>query len=70
MAADPKSATKPAAKPVPPVVEPLSREERLAAWAKANQKYLALAGGAVGLIVLVAWFLAVSSQRKAAFARA
>jgi len=47
-----------------------SREERLVAWLKANQKLLAIAGGVVAGIVLITWFLSVSSARKEAFARA
>ena len=55
---------------VPPVVEGPSREERLVAWAKANQKYLAIGLGVVALVVLTTWFLSVSAKRKANFARA
>jgi TolA-binding protein len=54
---------------VPPVAEGPSTEERVVAWAKANQKYLAIGVGAVALVVLTTWFLSVSAKRKANFAR-
>lgn len=52
-----------------PVVEGLSREEKLAAWVQKNGRFLAIGGGVVGLVVLATWFMSASSRRKENFAR-
>jgi tetratricopeptide (TPR) repeat protein len=49
--------------------EDMTREERLVAWVQANRKFLGIAGGALALVLIIAWFLAVSARRKEDFAR-
>lgn len=64
------STRSPVTKPAPATEPTISREERLVAWIKANQKYLGVAAAGLAVVLVATWFLAVSSQRKAAFARA
>jgi TolA-binding protein len=64
-----KGATAAKASAAPVVPEGASREERILAWAKANQNVLAIGLGAVALVVLVTWFMATSARRKENFAR-
>ena len=61
--------TKQKTPPAPPEAT-RSREERIAAWLKANQKLVAVAGSGILLVVLVTWFLSASAARKEAFAQA
>jgi predicted negative regulator of RcsB-dependent stress response len=53
----------------PAEVTPQSREERLAAWAQANARPLAIGAGVIALVALVGWFVMASGKRKEAFAR-
>lgn len=53
-----------------PVEVPSSREERIAAWLKANQKLVGMATGGILVVVLATWFLSASAARKEAFAQA
>ena len=62
----PKTAPAPAPEPI---VEGLSREEKLAAWVQKNGKFLAIGGGIVALVVLATWFISASARRKENFAR-
>lgn len=52
-----------------PQPAPVSTEERLATWLHTNRKAVGIGAGAVGLVVLVTWFMASAAARKENFAR-